>query len=275
MGRLAGKVAAIVGGGAGIGAVTAEAMAREGATVVVGDVNAEAAAQQANAIAAAGFAASSAPIDFGDPASIVDFAAAVRERHGRLDILHNNAAATHLAASRDSPVEEMDPQLWADTLRINLTGPALAIQAMLPLLRVNGGSIINTISNSALSGDLGSTAYACSKAGLATLTLYVATQHGHEGIRCNAISPGLIITPDKIAKWSPDAIAGLHAHELTTRNGRPEDIANAAVFLASDESGFVTGQVIRVDGGSLSHMPYYADRRRAGGRLGSAGSVAN
>lgn len=263
MARLAGKVALVVGCASGIGAATAAAMAREGARVVLADLDLAGAQVQAERIAASGGDAVAVRADLADEVSLSALIGFVEERFRRLDVLHNNAAATTLAATRDGPVATLDPEVWDLTMRVNLRGPMLTIKHALPLLLQSRGSIINTASNAGLSGDLGHTAYAVSKGGLMTLTLYVAAQHGADGVRCNAISPGLIVTDMMRAAWPVEAIAELHAHELAPRNGSPEDIAQAAVFLASDESAFINGQVLRVDGGALSHQPYYAAFRAA------------
>ena len=183
--------------------------------------------------------------------------------YGGLDILHNNAAATRLAATRDVPVSAADPDVWDETMRVNLRGAMLAIQAAAPhLIARGGGSIINTSSGSGLLGDLRNPAYGASKAALINLTRYVATEYGQQGVRCNAISPGFIVIGEKPGREAVNAIMLRHA--LTPRLGRPEDVAALVVFLASDESAFITGQNICVDGGM--HRPP-AVRGRFPGRL--------
>jgi NAD(P)-dependent dehydrogenase (short-subunit alcohol dehydrogenase family) len=135
--------------------------------------------------------------------------------------------------------------------------------AIEPMRQRGAGSIINTSSGSAQAGALGYSAYAVSKAGIEALTRYIATQHGKEGIRCNAISPGLIVTPATEQGYAGPASQMMLEHHLTPRLGSVDDVASAALYLASDEAAFVTGQVINVDGGLLAHQPYYADERRA------------
>jgi NAD(P)-dependent dehydrogenase (short-subunit alcohol dehydrogenase family) len=182
--------------------------------------------------------------------------------YGGLDILHNNAAATHLAARLDLPVADADPDVWDRTMRINLRGTMAAIQAAIPhLVARGGGCVINTSSGAGLSGDLSHPAYGASKAAIINLTQYVATQHGKQGVRCNAISPGFIVTPASAGSEYGPIQETMLRHHLTPRLGRPEDIASAVVFLASDEAAFITGQTLCVDGGLLAHQPYVADLR--------------
>ena len=260
MGRLDGKIAIITGAASGIGRVTAERVAAEGARTVVADLNAAGARDVAAKIAAAGGQAIAVPVDLGDTDSVramVDTAVAA---YGGLDILHNNAAATALAATRDLPVSEADPAVWDETMRVNLRGTMVAIQAAVPhLIARGGGSVINTASGAGLAGDVRPPAYGASKAALVSLTRYVATEFGRQGVRCNAISPGFIIIPEKPGREAVHAT--MLRHQLTPRLGRPEDIAALVVFLASDESAFITGQNICVDGGALAHQPFLADFR--------------
>lgn len=260
-GRLDGKIAIITGAASGIGKATARRVAAEGARTVVADLNGSGAKEVADAITATGGAAIAVEADLGDSDSVramVDTAVAA---YGGLDILHNNAAATSLAAAEDRPVSSADPAVWDKMMRVNLQGALVAIQAAVPhMIARGGGSVINTGSGSALAGDLSHPAYAASKAALITLTTYVATEFGKQGVRCNAVSPGFIRIPEKPGR---DAVVpAMLRHCLTPRVGVPEDIAALVVFLASDESAFITGQNISVDGGARAHQPYVADFRR-------------
>jgi NAD(P)-dependent dehydrogenase (short-subunit alcohol dehydrogenase family) len=172
------------------------------------------------------------------------------------------SADTLLSSTRDNPVEKVDTTVWDDILRINLRGTMVASRAAIPHLRKRGGSIINTSSDSSLAGALSHSAYSASKAAINSLTQSIATQHGKEGIRCNAVSPGLIVTPSTQDTYAASGAGDIMLrHMLSPRLGRPEDIAAAVVFLAADESSYVTGQVICVDGGLLAHQPYIADFR--------------
>ena len=260
MGRLDGKIAIITGAASGIGQATARRVAAEGARTVVADLNGAGAMQVADAITAAGGEAIAVGADLGDNESVRAMVEAALTAYGGLDILHNNAAATRLAAAEDLPVSAADPAVWDTTMRVNLRGALVAIQAAVPhMIARGGGSVINTASGAGLAGDLGHPAYGASKAALISLTRYVATEFGKHGIRCNAISPGFIVIPGKPGRKA--VAATMLRHCLTSRLGAPDDIAALVVFLASDESAFITGQNICVDGGMLAHQPYVADFR--------------
>ena len=258
MKRLDGKIAIITGAASGIGKVTALRVAAEGARTVVADLDADGAKRVAETIAAAGGEATAVHADLGDSDSVRAMVEAAVTAYGGLDILHNNAAATHLAATKDLPVSAADPDVWDQTMRVNLRGAMVAIQAAAPHMTARGGgSVVNTASGSGLTGDLRNPAYGASKAALVSLTRYAATEFGRQGIRCNAISPGFIVIEEKPGREAVHAI--MLRHTLTPRLGRPEDIAALVVFLAGDESAFITGQNICVDGGMLAHQPYLAD----------------
>ena len=264
-GRVTGKVALVTGAGGGIGAACARALAREGAAVAVADIDLAAAQRQAETIVAEGGRAIALQVDMGDEASVTAMVEAAVQQLGGLDILHNNAADTRLSSTRDMPVEKVDTAVWDAILRVNLRGSMIASRAAIPHLRKRGGAIVNTSSGASLSGSLSHSAYSASKAAINSLTQSLATQHGKEGIRCNAIAPGLIVTPSTKDTYAKSDIGEVMLrHHLTPRLGRPEDIAEAVVFLASDDAGFITGQVICVDGGMLAHQPYVADFMKAG-----------
>ena len=264
MQRVKEKIAIVTGAASGIGAACAARLAHEGALVVVADLDFEGAQQQVRRIGDAGGRAVAARVDIGEERSIDALFDLTLETWGGLDILHNNAAATSLSSTVDAAVEAIDVAVWDDTMRINLLWTMLAARRALPLMRSRGGgSIINTSSGAAQAGALGYTAYGVCKAGIENLTRYIAAQHGKEGIRCNAIAPGLIVTPVTRAYYAGELGEMMLSHHLTPRLGVPDDIAHAVVYLASDEAAFVTGQVFNVDGGLLSHQPYHADEIRA------------
>jgi NAD(P)-dependent dehydrogenase (short-subunit alcohol dehydrogenase family) len=262
-GRLAGKVAAVTGGGSGIGRATALTLAREGAAVVIADLDAGRASTVAAEIITAGGRALAQPADVSVEEDVIAMLDAAVSGFGALHVLHNNAAITDPAhQSRDGNVVELDAEVWDRTMAVDLRGAMLGCKHAVPrMIASGGGSIINTSSNAALAGDLTLTAYAAAKGGINTLTLSVATAFGKRGVRCNTVSPAHIASPSLAANVSREVADALLQQCLVARLGTPQDIANAVLFLASDESSFVTGQVIRVDGGALSHLPYVAQLR--------------
>ncbi|MGP4005196.1 SDR family NAD(P)-dependent oxidoreductase [Streptomyces sp. 4N124] len=262
MGRLDEKIIVVTGAASGIGAATACRVAAEGAHTVVADLNLDGAKAVTEEIGAAGGSALAVQVDLGDIESVRALVEATVQAYGGLDVLDNNAAATHLAARQDLAVAEADAGVWDDTMRINLRGTMVAIQAAVPhMIARGGGSIINTSSCSGIAGDLRNPAYGASKAAIINLTKYVATQYGKQGVRCNAIAPGFIVTPASDDSAHGAIREAMLRHHLTPRLGLPEDVASAVVFLASDESVFITGHTLRVDGGLLAHQPYVADLR--------------
>src|SRR5262249_4270955 len=157
----------------------------------------------------------------------------------------------------DASLVGMRQKDWDRALAVNLRGAMFCTKHAIPaMLRAGGGSIINMSSNQALAGDLTQFAYAAAKAGVAQLTRSTATAYGRQGTRANTISPGLIRTPASEAACSPEMFALLESHNLVPRIGVPLDIAWTVLFLASDESSFITGQTFCVDGGQLAHLPH-------------------
>jgi NAD(P)-dependent dehydrogenase (short-subunit alcohol dehydrogenase family) len=262
--RLADKVGIVTGSAAGIGRATALALAREGASVVVADRDEAGAEETAGQIAAAGGRAFAHVLDVAEEDEVRGLVERTVATYGGLDVLHNNAAAIGGASPGvDVDVANVDVEVWDRTMAVNLRGVMLGCKYAVPaLLERGGGSIVNMSSGSAQRGDLTNPAYAVSKGAVDTLTLYVATQYGKRGIRCNAIAPGLILSHGIDHFGGERYVSMLEEHHLTPRVGTPEDIANAVVFLGSDESSFITGQILHVDGGILSHAPSVADIRR-------------
>ena len=270
--KLSGKVAIVTGGASGIGRATVHALARAGAAVVVADRNLEGASRVAKEVSDEGGRAVGQGCDVSDEDSVRGMIEAAVDSYGGLDILHNNAAASDPALmGRDGAITDMDVDVWDASMAVNLRGPMLGCKHGIPeLLKRGGGAIINTSSASGLVGDLARPAYGSSKAGVDSLTRYVATQYGKQGIRCNAIAPGVIATPALEANITARQLEIYKASHLTARLGRPEDIAGMVVFLASDDGSYVTGQILSVDGGLLSHHPTYAELSKLGAGGGSA-----
>lgn len=241
MSRHQGKVALVTGGRSGIGQAIARRLAEDGARVFTAQRGVDA---EFEGIAA----------DMADPLSPAAVVAEVIARAGRLDILVNNAGVM-----QEARVEDMSLEDWRRSLAVNLTAPFLLIKAALPALRAGRGSIVNIGSIEGLGSNPHHAAYCASKAGLHGLTRAVAVDHGAEGIRCNAIAPGWIDTElnEAFVEAMPDPIAFRREigriHPIG-RTGRPEEVAALASWLASDEAGFVTGQVWTVDGGRMAKL---------------------
>lgn len=256
--RMDGKVAVITGGAGGIGFATARLMAARGARVVLADI----AIERAREMAATLPDAIALPLDLGDEASAEQLIENTVARFGRLDVLHNNAALLGPEiAQNDGDVEHMATDLWDHTYRVNVRGTMIACRAALPHLRSSRGNIVNTVSNLALQGHLIQAAYASSKAAIIQLTRSIAASHGLHGVRCNAVAPGMTVTPALLEAFPPALRKAVEDETLRDQLGAPEDIAEAVAFLASDAARNITGQVLVSDGGCASHVPGIAGFR--------------
>jgi NAD(P)-dependent dehydrogenase (short-subunit alcohol dehydrogenase family) len=224
--------------------------------VLVVDIDVPSAESVADAIRDAGGMADAFGADVSDESQVVDVLDAVMARFGRLDVLHNNAALTDSDfLQRDTAVIDLSLEVWERTLAVNLRSQMLMCKHAVPVMvGGGGGSIINMSSGASLKGDRTRTAYGVSKAGVNALTMYVATSHGKQGIRANTILPGLVITDAVRAHLDDKMLASLGRATLTPSVGQPEDIADVVVFLASDESRYITGQMLAVDGGMSAHV---------------------
>ena len=260
MGELSGKVAIITGAASGVGAATASLMAVRGASVVVADINDRGAQEIVASIEAAGGRAVGCCVDVRNEDSVRAMVDAALATYGRLDILHNNAAALGAdVLGRDLDLVTMTVELWDTTMAVSLRGVMLGCKyALPPMLEQGHGVILNTTSVAGQTGDVKRAAYGSAKAGVDTLTKYVATMYGKQGIRCNAIAPGLIMSPPAIANLTPEMLDATLRNRLLQRAGTPADVAAMAAFLASDDAGFITGQTFNVDGGVLAHHPAYS-----------------
>ncbi len=250
--RLDGKVAIVTGGAGGIGFATAALMTARGARVAIADI----AADRAHALAEQLPGAIAIVLDLEDEESIGAMIAETVARLGRLDILHNNAALLGPEiAQADRNVEAMQTALWDRTFAVNARGTMIACRAALPHLRASRGNIVNTVSNLALQGHLIQAAYSASKAAVIQLTRSIAASHGKAGVRCNAVAPGMTMTPALKAAFPPPLRQVVEDETLRDQLGDPQDIAETVAFLASDAARNITGQVLVSDGGCASHVP--------------------
>ena len=247
--RLEGKVTLITGGGSGMGRVASKLFAAEGAKVVLTDVNDAAAQAVALEIAEAGGEAIHVHADVSSEDDAEAMVAAAVERFGRLDVLYNNAG---VMLDTDGSVDTTDVSVWDTTLAINVKGVAFGCKYGIPAMIANGGgSIINVASFVAWLGAATSqTAYTASKGAVLAMTREIAVEYARRGIRCNALCPGPIDTPMLQELLSDPARRQRRmVHIPMGRLGKAEELAKAALFLASDDSSFMTGSSLIVDGG--------------------------
>ena len=248
MGRLDGKVCVITGAGSGIGRASALLFAAEGARVVVADVDVDGAGET---VATIGRAAIAEQLDVTDEAQTVAFAKKVAEREGRIDVLFNNAG---IAGVGD--VVETEPDLFDRVMRVNVRGVYLMSRAIVPyMIERKAGSIINMSSCIAEIGLARRVSYAASKGAVLSMTKSMQADLAQHGIRVNALLPGTILTPfvERYLKDSyadpEEGMVSIRKRQLSNDLGRPEDVANAALYLASDESRFVMASGLIIDGG--------------------------
>ena len=251
---LEGHTAAVTGGGSGIGRAIAVGYAREGAQVVVIDMNAGAAAETARSIGEAGGKASSVELDVTDRNKCRAVAADIGEKMGRVSILVNNAGINRRNAFTAVPQAVIKD--WQDIMAVNLDGVFNVTHAFLDQLRASRGRIVNIASIQSFLHvrTPNSPAYTTSKHGVLGFTRALAAELGKDGVRVNAIGPGLIETPlnAQARADNPDLVRIFVEHTPLGRPGKPEDIVGPAIFLASDLSAYVTGSIVMADGGYRS-----------------------
>jgi NAD(P)-dependent dehydrogenase (short-subunit alcohol dehydrogenase family) len=251
MGRLEGKVCIITGAGSGIGRASARLFAREGAMVAVADIDLAAARATVAEIEHAGGQAAAEEVDVTDEPQAVDLAQRVVDRFGRIDVLFNNAGIGGVG-----DILETGAELFDRVMRVNVRGVYLMSRAVVPhMIRRKSGSIINMSSCIAEIGLARRVSYAASKGAVLSMTKSMQVDLAQHGIRVNALLPGTILTPfvERYLKESygdpEEGMAAIRKRQLTNELGRPEDVAGAALYLASDESRFVMASGLVVDGG--------------------------
>lgn len=238
------KTAVVTGAGSGIGRATAQALAREGAQVIVADIDPVGGEATAATIREQGGQASFMPVDMTDPASIQAFAAAAQASCGAVDVLVNAAGW-----GRTAPFVDGTPEFWNKLVALNFVGPMQLTQALLPaMIERASGRIVNIASDAGRVGSLGETVYAGAKGGLIAFTKSLARETARYQINVNCVCPGPTDTPLMAAV--PDKVKDALIKAIPLRRlGRPEEVADAVVFFASGRAAYVTGQVLSVSGG--------------------------
>jgi NAD(P)-dependent dehydrogenase (short-subunit alcohol dehydrogenase family) len=248
---LAGKVALVTGAASGIGRASALALAREGARILVADIDDAAGEETAAAIREAGGQATYAPTDVTREPEIEAMVRAAVEEFGRLDCAVNNAGIT----GKGAPVHQLDPEDWSRALAINLTGVFLCMKYELPVMqRQRSGSIVNMASGAGLIAVPGLAPYCASKHGVLGLTKTAAVENARLGVRVNAICPGTIDTPmlRSAMAGDPQMEKLILSGQPAGRFGEPGEVAEAVVWLCSDRASFVSGDTMLVDGGAVA-----------------------
>lgn len=244
MKRLEGKVAIVTGGASGIGFATAKRFLEEGAAVIIWDINQEAGEAAASELNGAGGTVEFRQVNTANKSEIEAAIDAVRQAHGRIDVMVNNAGIT-----RDGTLLKMDEEKFDQVINVNLKGVFLCGQAAARIMVEQGsGAILSTSSVVALYGNFGQSNYVATKAGVIGMTKVWARELGRKGVRANAVAPGFIAT-EMVKKMPDKVLETMRDKTPLQRLGEPEDIANAFLYLASDEAAFVNGAVLSVDGG--------------------------
>lgn len=244
--RLTGKTAIITGGANGIGLAACERFAEKGANVIMADFDETMGMEREVELANKGLKVTFVQVDVADRNSVKQLTAKTLEHYGKIDILVNNAGIT-----RDATLIKMDPLDFQRVLDVNLTGVFNCTQAVMPHMLANGaGKVINTSSVSGVYGNFGQTNYAAAKAAVVGMTKTWAKEFGRKGINVNAVAPGFTAT-DMVNKMPEKVLDQMKSAVALQRLGKPIDIANAYLFLASEESDYVHGHVLHVDGGIM------------------------
>lgn len=255
MGRFKDKTVVVTGAAGRLGSAVARQLCLEGANVVLADTQLAACETLAQALQGIGGRVLPVQVDITDAAQVERMYAAALELNGRIDVVHNNAALIGNGPDGLHTLGELDLAMWERTMQVNITGAMLVIRLVLKqMVEQGGGVIVNTTSISSLLGEDVRSAYSASKAALNAMTRHVATAYGRHGVRCNAVAPGLMRADPNAS----DATAWKR-HNALPYVGTFDDVAKVVAFLASDDSRYVTGQVLVADGGFSAHFPSWAD----------------
>lgn len=254
MKRFKDKVIVITGAASGIGEATARRLACEGGKIVIADYAKERAEKLAEELMTDGADVRAVYFNAYELESCRHLIEVAEETFGRVDVLVNNVGGTDL--KRDGNIATLDIAYFEDAFSINLRCPVYLSQLVIPLMeKQGGGNIVNIASIGGFAGDFRGTYYGMAKAGVIALTKYIATQMGKKNIRCNAVAPGLTLTPSAVDNLPEEMRKLFVRHNSLSYLGEPEDMAATVAFLASDDAHYITGQTIVADGGLTIHNP--------------------
>jgi NAD(P)-dependent dehydrogenase (short-subunit alcohol dehydrogenase family) len=250
---LSGRVAVVAGGAGGIGTATSLRLGEEGASVVVGDLNGAAAQEVAERIRSAGGRAVATATDVSDEAQVEELVQRALKEFGGLDLLHANAADLSAEViGRDTDIVDIPMEVFDRTVAVNLRGHVLCARRAVPvMLERGGGALVFTSSAAAYVGEPERPAYAITKSGITALVRHIASKWGKQGIRANAVAPGLVLTPTVQEGLEPQFRERVLRMGRSSRLGAPEDIAAMVAYLGSADGEWINGQVLSVDGGAL------------------------
>ena len=247
MKRFEGKAALVVGAGAGIGAATAERLARDGASVVLADIDLSAAEERAGAIRGAGGTAIAAFGDFADEDSLKTAIELACASYGGLDFLVN---VGFMRSKNDGSILDTPQELWDRMMDVNLMGYVRSCRAAIPrMIDRGGGAIVNLTTGSDRLAESRRIVYGVSKAAIQALTRYIAVAHGPQRVRANSVAPGLTLTATALASLPPNGADGWSARSPLRRPAQPEEVAGAIAFLLSDDASHISGELLHTDGG--------------------------
>jgi NAD(P)-dependent dehydrogenase (short-subunit alcohol dehydrogenase family) len=247
--RFSDKVVLVTGAASGIGRATAERLASEGASLALSDVNADGLEETATACRAEGVDVLAQVGNVGDEASVADIVRSCVDHFGRLDVLVNVAGILQFKDLRETTLDD-----WNRIISVNLTGTFLMCREAMPHLLNSGGNIVNTASTAALAGHPWTVSYSASKGGVFALTQTIAVEFGKQGVRCNSVAPGSVLTPIQQAFDLPEGADPKLVYRIMALDKQrgPETVASSIAFLASDDAAHVNGTCLKVDGGTLA-----------------------